>query len=234
MNPPARPLHFRGAPVRVTATWPEFGEGPRLGRALLPGIEPSPLRIRTMRGSKPPLALVSFRLPRTTRPGHYDGTMELGGAEVPIEIDVHPRPQMRFYPPWLSLAAHPDERLEINVGAHNQGNVEIPIERRSSFCLFDPRGVDVAIYHALTEEPPADQRRLDRAAEDIAESHGGLVRATVREGAGMLSPGEFRELTIELHFSERVRPGRSYYGAWFLGESGLGLQVEGIRPSEGI
>jgi hypothetical protein len=120
------------------------------------------------------------------------------------------------------------------VGALNMGNVEIPIERRSSFCLFDPRGVDVAIYHALTEKPAADQRRLDRATEEIAESHGGLVRATVREGAGVLPPGEFRELLVELHFSERVRPGKSYYGAWFLGESGLGIQVEGMTPSGGI
>jgi hypothetical protein len=234
MNPSAKPLRFRGAPIRLTATWPEFGQAPQSGQAFFPGADPSPLRIRTIRASKPPLALLSFRLPRTTRPGHYDGKMELGGAEMPIEIEVQARPQMRFYPSWLSLAAHPDERLEINVGAFNQGNVEIPIERRSTFCLFDPRGVDVAIYDALTEEPPANQRRLDRAAEGIAESHGGLVRATVREGSGNLPPGEFRELVVELHFSDRVRPGRSYYGAWFLGESGLGIQVEGTRPSEGI
>ena len=234
MTPPAKPLHFRGAPIRLTATWVELGQAPQSGRAFFPGAAPSPLRVRTIRGSKPPLALLSFRLPRTTKPGHYDGTMELGGSEMPMVVDVQARPQMRFYPSWLSLAAHPGERLEIDVGALNLGNVEIPIERRSTFCLFDPRGVDVAIYHALTEQPPADQRRLDRAAEGIAEAHGGLVRATVREGAGALPPGEFRELAVELHFSDRVQPGRSYYGAWFLGESGLGIQVEGTKPSEGI
>jgi hypothetical protein len=234
MSPPAKPLRFRGAPIRLTATAVEFGQVPQSGRAFFPGAEPLPLRVRTLRATKPAVTLLSFRLPRTTSPGHYDGKMELGGSEMPIEIDVQARPQMRFYPSWLSLAAHPGERLEINVGALNLGNVEIPIERRSTFCLLDPRGVDVAIYHALTEEPPADQRRLDRAAEGIAESHGGLVRATVREGSGNLPPGEFRELVVELHFSDRVRPGSSYYGAWFLGESGLGIQVEGMKPSEGI
>lgn len=228
MSPPATPLRFRGAPIRLTATWVEFGQAPQSGRAFFPGAPPAPLRIRTIREATPPLALLTFRLPRTTKPGHYDGTMELGGSEMPIRIEVQARPQMRFYPTFLYLAAHPDEHLEINVGALNRGNTEIPIERRSTFCLFEPRGVDVAIYHALTEEPPADQRRLDRAAEEIARSHGGLVRATVREGTGNLHPGEFRELAVDLHFSERVRPGRSYYGAWFLGESGLGLQVEGI------
>lgn len=234
MNPPVKPVRFRGAPVRLTATWPEFGQQPQFGRAFFPGAAPSPLRVRTIRASNPPLALLTFRLPRTTKPGRYAGSMELGGTELPMEVEVQARPQMRFYPAWLSLAAHPHERLEINVGAFNAGNTDIPIERRSTFCLFDPRGVDVAIYHALTEQPPADQRRLDRAAEGIAESHGGLVRALVREGAGELHPGEFRELLVELHFSERVRPGRSYYGAWFLGESGLGIQVEGIHASGGI
>lgn len=234
MSPLAKPLRFRGAPIRLTATSVEVGQPPKSGLAFFPGAAPSPLQIRTLRATTPTVTLLSFRLPRTTKPGHYDGTMELGGAPMPIKIEVQARPQMRFYPAWLSLAAHPDERLEINVGAVNLGNVDVPIERRSTFCLFEPRGVDVAIYHALTEEPPADQRRLDRAAEEIARSHGGLVRATVREGAGKLPPGEFRELVVELHFSDRVRPGRSYYGAWFLGESGLGIQVEGMTPSGGV
>ncbi len=234
MSALAKPLRFRGAPVRLTATSVEEGPPPKSGLAFFPGAAPSPLRIRTLHATKPTVTLLSFRLPRTTKPGRYDGTMELGGAAMPIEIEVQARPQMRFYPAWLSLEAHADEHLEINVGAVNLGNVEVPIERRSTFCLFEPRGVDVAIYHVLTEEPPADQRRLDRAAEEIAKSHGGLVRATVREGAGNLLPGEFRELVVELHFSERVKPGRSYYGAWFLGESGLGIQVEGIKPAGGI
>src|ERR1700677_4705167 len=234
MSPLAKPLRFRGAPIRLTATSFEFGHAPKTGLAFFPGAAPSPLRIRTIRDTEPEVVQLSFRLPKTTTPGHYDGMMELGGSKMPIEIDVQARPQMRFYPAWLSLAAHPDQRLEINVGAVNLGNVNIPIERRSTFCLLDPRGVDVAIYHALTDEPLADQRRLDRAAEGIAESHGGLVRATVREGAGNLPRGEFRELTVELHFSDRVRPGRSYYGAWFLGDSGFGIQVEGTKPSEGI
>ncbi|MFZ0274292.1 MAG: hypothetical protein WAL34_20830 [Acidobacteriaceae bacterium] len=225
---PAAPLRFRGAPIRLTATLHEPGPPPPTGRVFFPGTAPLPLRVRRLRDTAPPLTLLTFRLPRPTLPGQYDGKIELGGAERPIVVEVEPRPQMRFYPSYLSLAAHPDQHFEINVGALNLGNVRIPIQRRSTFCLFDPRGVDVAIYHALTEEPPANQRRLDRAAEGIAESHGGLVRATVREGAGDLPPGEFRELVVELHFSDRVRPGRSYYGAWFLGESGLGIQVEGI------
>jgi hypothetical protein len=234
MSPLAKPLLFRGAPIRLTATSVEFGQAPKSGLAFFPGAAPLPLRIKTMRETNPAVTLLSFRLPRTTSPGHYDGKVELGGSEMPIKIEVQARPQMKFYPPWLSLTAHPDERLEINVSALNQGNVKVPIERKSTFCLLEPRGVDVAIYHALTEEPPPDQRRLDRAAEGIAESHGGLVRATVREGAGDLAPGEFRELLVELHFSDRVKPRRTYYGAWFLGESGLGIQVEGTKPPEGI
>jgi hypothetical protein len=209
------------------ATSVEFGPVPQSGTAFFPGVPPALLRTRTIRETNPLVTLLSFRLPRTTSPGHYDGKVKLGGSEMPIKIDVQARPQMRFYPSWLSLVAHPDERLKINVGAVNQGNVMIPIEHRSTFCLLEPRGVDVAIYHALTEHTPADQRRLDRAAEGIAEAHGGLVRANVHEGAGDLAPGEFRELLVELHFSDRVRPRRTYYGAWFLGESGLGIQVEG-------
>ena len=234
MSPLAKPLLFRGAPIRLTATSVEFGQAPKSGLAFFPGAAPLPLRIKTMRETNPAVTLLSFRLPRTTSPGHYDGKVELGGSEMPIKIEVQARPQMKFYPPWLSLTAHPDERLEINVSALNQGNVKVPIERKSTFCLLEPRGVDVAIYHALTEEPPPDQRRRDRAAEGIAESHGGLVRATVREGAGDLAPGEVRELLVEVHFSDRVKPRRTYYGAWFLGESGLGIQVEGTKPPEGI
>jgi len=174
MSPLAKPLHFRGAPIRLTATSVEFGQVPKSGLAYFPGAAPSPLRIRTIRETNPAVTQLSFRLPRTTSPGHYDGKVELGGSEMPIRIEVQARPQMRFYPPWLSLVAHPDERLEINVGAVNQGNVKVPIERKSTFCLLEPRGVDVAIYHALTEEPPPDQRRLDRAAEGIAKARSSL------------------------------------------------------------
>ena len=138
MSPLAKPLRFRGAPIRLTATSVEVGQPPKSGLAFFPGAAPSPLQIRTLRATTPTVTLLSFRLPRTTKPGHYDGTMELGGAPMPIKIEVQARPQMRFYPAWLSLAAHPDERLEINVGAVNLGNVDVPIERRPRSAFSSP------------------------------------------------------------------------------------------------
>src|SRR5208337_882921 len=117
MSPLAKPLHFRGAPIRLTATSVEFGQPPKTGLAFFPGAPPSPLRIRMLRETNPAVTLLSFRLPRTTSPGHYDGKVELGGYEMPVKIDVQARPQMRFYPSWLSLEAHPDERLEVDAAA---------------------------------------------------------------------------------------------------------------------
>jgi hypothetical protein len=92
--------------------------------------------------------------------------------------------------------------------------------------MFDGRGIDQAFFQALTSDEPRGKRRIDHLMDELAESHGGLVRTVVQEGQGVLAPEESRELIAQFQFSRRMRPGRTYRGAWFISEASLEVEIE--------
>jgi hypothetical protein len=222
-----RPLRFKGAPARLTAiiiASPQ-GAAAKAGRLVLSGRESLPLTIR-VQSTSPTFAVLSFRLPKSTRPGSYVGSAEVGGAQIPVVIDVEARPRLRFYPPKVALQGAPGARLQVELTVLNMGNVDATFEPESTFCIFDDRGVDRAFYDALTEREVDGRRRIDRVMDEIAESHGGLVRAVVLRGAGRLAPEAAREVIIEFQFSHRMRPGQTYRGAWMISESTLEVEIK--------
>jgi hypothetical protein len=85
------------------------------------------------------------------------------------------------------------------------------------------------VWAALTSDPPAGKGRLDVLLDDLAVSHGGLVDVRVRDGAGDLAPGKGRTCRIELGWSDRLRPGRTYAGSWEVGGLRLPIRVETPR-----
>jgi hypothetical protein len=226
------PLRFKGAPTRLTATLPSPEGAARSGSLVLPGKEPLPLTIRRVPSITPSLAVVSVRLPKSTRPGSYAGSAEVGGTQIPVVIDVEARPRLRFLPPKVSFRGSPGARLRAGVTVLNLGNVDVAIERESTFCIFDNRGVDRALYRALIEKAVDGKHRIDRVLDELAECHGGLVRALVLEGAGELPPEAARELAVEFQFSRRMRAGETYRGGWLISEASLEVEIEAAETVE--
>ncbi len=217
------PLHFRGGPARLTAMLPSRGTA-RAGRLILADREPVALTIRPVQSST--LSLISFRLPKSMRPGSYSGSAEVGDAKIPVVIEVEARPRLRFFPPKLSFRGAPGARLKSKVTVLNLGNVDLSIQPESTFCIFDNRGVDRAFYEALTAKEENGKRRIDRVMDELAESHGGLVRAVVQEGAGPLPTETAREVTVEFQFSHRMRAGQAYRGGWLISETSLEVEID--------
>jgi hypothetical protein len=70
----------------------------------------------------------------------------------------------------------------------------------------------------LRAELAGDERRVDRFFEVLRESHGGEARVTVTDGAGRLRPGEQRDLTCVVEIPALATAGRTYSGAWTIGD----------------
>jgi hypothetical protein len=228
------PLRFRGAPTRLTATfcWPAAGMAANAGQVTLPGPGPVPLSVRRLRGAAPAISVLSFRLPRSTKPGAYEGSVSLGDIQLPIVADVEAQPRLRFLPHSLTLQARAGAKIATEVMLINQGNVDISAEPEYTFCVFDHRGIDLALFRSLTEEDSAGNRRIDRLMDELAESHGGLVRVTIGEKVVRIAPEETRELEIGLHFSRRLRPFHTYFGAWILAGASFSVEVETIGEGQ--
>jgi len=217
------PLRFHGTPHRLVGRLPL--QGSLTGEALAGfplkirlggGLAAAGLLAPRIRAADPSAAILKLRLPRSTPPGTYEGAAELGGQSVPVVADVQPLHRLRATPSSASLHVTPGKPAPLEIGLANLGNVPTDIQARHTFCVFEGSGIDRAFYVALAEDPPKGERRIDRLMDELATHHGGLVRLDVVDGVGPLSPGEQRVLRIELRFSERMRPGRTYAGTWVL------------------
>jgi hypothetical protein len=158
----------------------------------------------------------------------YQGSIELGELQIPMVVDVEPRLRLRILPRNLVVQVRPGARITTEVTLFNLGNVDVRLEPEYTFCVFDNRGLDVALFRCLTAEDGGEKRRVDRFADELAESHGGLVRVTTGEKSTRIAPAEVRELEIELHFSRRLRPGNTYCGAWTVSQTSFAVEVETI------
>jgi hypothetical protein len=147
-------------------------------------------------------------------------------------IEVEGRPRLRFLPSKVSFRGAPGARLRTKVTVLNLGNVDVNIELESTFCIFDNRGVDRAFYQALTEKVVDGKSRIDRVLDELVESHGGLVRAVVQEGAGELPPEAARELTVQFEFSRRMRLDQTYRGGWLISEASLEVEIEATNAAD--
>jgi hypothetical protein len=229
------PLHFRGAPTRLLATlewkWPRGSAGARVCQVNFPESAPLPLTVRQTGSESTAISILSFRMPRSTPPGSYKGSARLGETQIPIVAEVEARPRLRFIPARVALTASPGARIRTEVDLLNLGNVEVSIERESTFCVFDNRGVDQALFRGLTESGADGKSRIDRFLDELAESHGGLVRVQVASGGGRVVPGELRKLSLDLQFSRRLKAGHTYRGAWPVSEASLEVQVEAAGKS---
>jgi hypothetical protein len=232
---------LRGPPRRLASNTLPVGVGPLANRplpasavsVLVDGAVPVRARIRLGRqpGARPELRL---SLAADTPPGRYEGAATLGDRTVPIVIDVEPAARLRASPSRFETSATPAGSETVEIEITNAGNQLVEIPARSSFCLFDGGGIDHAVWAALTTEPPEGKGRADVLLDDLATSHGGLVDVRVRDGAGSIVPGAQRTCTVELRFSDRLRPGHRYAGAWEVAGLRVPIRVETPRAKPSV
>ena len=213
----AEPVVFKGPPDRLASLVPVATEAGAAPSVSLEGTEVRALRVRPLAREGPGLA--TLRLSASTPPGTYTGTAELEGETVPIVAEVEPRPSLRSEPRRVVVEAEPGTTATVEVTLANSGNVPCDVSGTTTFCLFDGGGVEHAVWAALASDPPQGKQRIDVLLDDLAESHGGLVTTKVERGA-TIAPGETRTVQLSLRFSDRLRPGKRYAGAW---------RVEGLR-----
>lgn len=205
------------------------GAGALEPKALLEGAEIRGLSIRSLARDGLHLGKVTLRLPKSTPPGRYAGSLELGGRRMPLAVEVEARSKIEASPARLSLEVEPGAEVTADVTLHNVGNVPFQVPAASTFCVFDGSGVDHAFWVAFVTEPPELKERIDLLLDDLADSHGGLVEVRARTAERTIAPGDSRDVQVTLRFSDRLRPGRRYAGSW--GTDGLRLRVRVRVPA---
>jgi len=192
-------------------------------KALLEGAEIRGLAVRPLTREGLNVGKVTLRLPKSTPPGSYAGSVEIGGRTLPVAVEVEPRPKVEVSPSRLVLEVEPGAEVTVDVTLLNIGNVPFDVPAASTFCVFDGSGVDHAFWVAFVTDPPEGKERIDLLLDDLAESHGGLVEVRARASERTVAPGESRNVQVTLRFSDRIRPGHAYAGSW--DADGLHLRI---------
>jgi len=165
-------------------------------------------------------------LPTTTPPGAYRGTIQVGDQEHVATFEVEPRLNLRMVPGSLLLQGRPGARVTAQLTLVNRGNIAFEVKRVHAFGVSELDGLERAFGQTFRAKLPAGERLIDRFANALAESHGGLVRVRIAKGAGNLAPGDARELEAVFKLPDRMRSGRAYAGTWPLGYVRYGVQID--------
>ena len=207
---------FRGPPHHLTSlvTLPEGAEQRLAAEARLEGAEVERFSVRPLTREGIAMGRVRIRLPKSTPPGAYEGSVTIAGTEVPFVAEVEPRRDVDADPSRLTLEVEPGAEATAEVTLLNRGNVPFELPAASQFCVFDGGGIDRAFWHALGADPPEGRQRIDVLLDDLAELHGGLVEVRARAPKRTIQPGESGEAQVTLRFSDRLQPGRTYAGSW--------------------
>lgn len=211
---------FRGPPHRLASLLPvPPAAAAGVPSVTLEGADVWAVAVRPLARGGPETSRATMRLPESTPPGTYSGAVEIEGQTIPVVAEVEPRPRLHPEPRRIALEAEPGGTVTVDVELVNTGNVPVDVSGTTTFCLFDGSGLEHAAWAALASDPPEGKQRIDVLLDDLAESHGGLVTTKVDRGA-TIPAGETRTVQLTLRFSDRLRPGKRYAGAW---------RVEGLR-----
>lgn len=229
------PIRFRGSPRAVEGLVPitlepsltaslslDLKQARSAQKARLLALEATPIGSSAMR--------LQFSLPESTPPGTYEGNVQIGGKSHPITVEVEPRPYLEISPRQLSLQVSPGAEASVDFTLVNTGNTVCEITKVHAFGLFDIKGVERSIGAALSDPVEIGQGRLGRFMDEAADSHGGLVRVTVKDGAGSLEPGELRNVHATLRFSDHLKSDHTYWGTWPLLNLKYYVRVYVISP----
>jgi len=172
---------------------------------------------------------VRLLLPVQTPAGEYDGELTWSGGKNRVVIAVRSDLRVLVVPPDLRVSAAGGGAVTATVVLHNAGNVDLEVRKVYAIALEHHRALDRAIIAGLTSE----QTHLDRfgaAAESLVTDQAGVVRAVTLEGAGAVSPGEARQLVLELRMPESLESGTTYSGTWLVGGLDVPVVVDAVPP----
>jgi hypothetical protein len=226
-------LRFEGHPGALEAFVPVAPERRRsIAVAVDLPAEVGVLRPQVLTAPAGDRTLVRLLVPRGTPPGDYAAQVRAGDTTMAAVAVVLAHVHLRATPHRLQLSARGGTTTTASLSVLNDGNVVCHVPRTLAFGLFEADGLERAIGVGLYQDGDA-RARADRMFSSLAASHGGLVRVSVTEGAGDLSPGELRRLVLALHLGEALKPGRTYTGTLPLGDLQLAvsLSVEGARQA---
>lgn len=221
----AQPLRLRGTPNRLSAVvaMPRTGDVPLDVDAELARIDAPEVALLELEEG---LGRLTVSVARTTPPGTYEGTVRVAGEEQPVVLEVEPRVHLRVDPRRLFFRTEPGTTVAADLVVANLGNVAYELRAADAFGLFDTGGLDRAIGRAFGAEVADGERRVELLADAAAEGWGGLVRIRVAEGAGTIEPGDARAVHVELALSDKLEPGRQYWGTWVLHNVNYVVRVE--------
>ena len=162
---------------------------------------------------------IRLRLPVDTPPGVYGGESTIDGEPRRVTIAIESVMRIRVQPRQTTLTATATSTVEFGLTVMNSGNVPFDVPKADVFDLDDAIGQDRALGKTLRAPLAKGERRVDLLFDELAVNHGGEARVSVRSGAGRLAAGESRELTCLLDVPATAKEGRSYAGAWRLGNT---------------
>lgn len=232
---PATPptVRFEGIPTALTAlvNVPGGQRGAITVDVVLPDLDSAqPVRALTAPAGETHTR-VRLVLEAGTPPGAYDATVHTSEGEIPAVVVVQERPHLTLTPSILRVKAPPGGEVDQQLMLFNAGNVPCQIRGAYAFGLFESEGLDQAIGAGLQADV-GGLERVGAMADALADSHGGLVRLMVREGAGVLDPGEAQQLVTALRFSSRLKPGLQYFATWRLHNLRTAVFVDAIEPPD--
>jgi hypothetical protein len=169
---------------------------------------------------------IRLRLPDDTAPGTYGGEATIGGERRKVVVEVAPVLRLRVNPRESIVAGAPRTRVEFGLSISNNGNVPFVVPKADSFDLDDASGHSRALGRALRAPVPKGRERVDVFFDELQKDHAGEARVSVVSGAGRLDPGQSTDLTCVLDVPESAQAGRSYSGAWHLGNTGHVIVVD--------
>ena len=207
-----RTIRFRGTPGDLAAAVSHAGRIP--GRL--------PVRIILDPDDKEGYVAQAIRLeddlvlqmtvPARTPPGTYRASIEVDGETQSAEVIVEPEIEVQIVPDQLTFQAAPGRHVPVDLTIANAGNVAFELRKANAFGVFASGGLERALHRAYTDKRPDGERRIDYLGERLAEEHGGVVRVAVEEGAGMIEPGEARDVRFNFHVPSNLTVGRTYTG----------------------
>lgn len=182
--------------------------------------------IRVTPESDAGISRLHLRLPRTTPPGTYSGTVKIEEHDQPIVIEVEPRKRISFSPKQTTICCKSGERIELCFTMINMGNVPLTIPKVSGFGLYQKQGMDHAVGAAFHKQLSEGERRIDSFMEALHDGYGGVVKLKIQEGAGILDPGDSREVTVVLQIPSQTVPGNEYWGLWSIYDYNYKIEIE--------
>ena len=206
-------LYFRGSPIGLDALVavpherflapPEFlfdnldlGAGPVMHAS---DAAPGATRLR-------------MTVARNTSPGIYKGSAKVGNEKYNVEVQIEPYVHLSVSPRQMIIEAYAGQRLTEQLIFANTGNVTCDIGKTHAFGLYDVFGAERSIGAAFREPTSADQSRLDRLVDELAQGHAGMIRLQFESGAGTIAPSEVRTARVDMHMPSGLKAGHTYTG----------------------